>query len=68
MKVAKSNSFGNIFFQEGGGDPDILQMVAVPKVNVKVCREAYEPTYTITSRMLCAGSPLGGKDACQVLQ
>ncbi|RVE43714.1 hypothetical protein evm_011629 [Chilo suppressalis] len=51
--------------REGGGYPTTLQKVLVPKVNDQKCNNAYAPLYTITSRMLCAGSPAGGKDACQ---
>ncbi|XP_075985846.1 vitellin-degrading protease-like [Anticarsia gemmatalis] len=51
--------------REGGGFPTMLQKVIVPKVNEELCNEAYKPTYSITSRMLCAGAPEGGKDACQ---
>ncbi|XP_052751036.1 vitellin-degrading protease-like [Galleria mellonella] len=50
---------------EGGGNPKILQKTQVPKVNERDCYHAYSPDYTITSRMLCAGYPEGGKDACQ---
>ncbi|XP_059056331.1 vitellin-degrading protease-like [Achroia grisella] len=50
---------------EGGGHPDILQRALVPKVNNEKCHLAYAPEYTITSNMLCAGYPEGGKDACQ---
>lgn len=54
------------YLKEGGGSlPETLQMVVIPKVNEKDCAEAYLPYYTITARMLCAGIPLGGKDACQ---
>lgn len=41
-------------------------MVLVPKVNSNECSKAYSPMYNITSTMLCAGVPEGGKDACQV--
>ncbi|XP_053620423.1 vitellin-degrading protease-like [Plodia interpunctella] len=51
--------------REGGGFPATLQKVLVPKVNDRQCYKAYAPSYTITPRMLCAGSPKGGKDACQ---
>ncbi|KAJ0171767.1 hypothetical protein K1T71_012530 [Dendrolimus kikuchii] len=50
---------------EGGGYPTMLQRVLVPKVNEAVCDFAYQPMYRITPRMLCAGTPAGGKDACQ---
>ncbi|KAG6439323.1 hypothetical protein O3G_MSEX000675 [Manduca sexta] len=58
--------WGNL--REGGGIPSVLQRVVVPKVNEAVCDDAYQPLYTITPRMMCAGSPKGGKDACQVSQ
>ncbi|CAG9792435.1 unnamed protein product [Diatraea saccharalis] len=51
--------------REGGGFPSTLQRVMVPKVSEQMCNKAYAPIYTITPRMLCAGSPTGGKDACQ---
>ncbi|CAB3225851.1 unnamed protein product [Arctia plantaginis] len=50
---------------ESGGLRSMLQMVAVPKVNEKLCIDAYKPAYKITNKMLCAGVPEGGKDACQ---
>ncbi|KPJ19194.1 Vitellin-degrading protease [Papilio machaon] len=50
---------------ENGGYPTKLQMVLVPKVNSDECNKAYSPMYNITSTMLCAGVPEGGKDACQ---
>ncbi|CAD0205769.1 unnamed protein product [Chrysodeixis includens] len=55
--------WGNIF--ETGGYPSMLQRVFVPKMSSKVCDAAYKPLYTITPRMLCAGTDQGGKDACQ---
>lgn len=58
--------YKKISFQEGGGYPSTLQMVLVPKVSPAMCDEAYSPAYTVTSTMLCAGVPEGGKDACQV--
>ncbi|XP_026316049.1 vitellin-degrading protease-like [Hyposmocoma kahamanoa] len=51
--------------REGGGIPQILQKVLVPKISEEVCRDAYEPSYSITPNMLCAGEVSGGKDACQ---
>ncbi|KOB78701.1 Vitellin-degrading protease [Operophtera brumata] len=51
---------------EGGGYPPTLQKVMIPKVNARVCEEAYSAIYSISPRMLCAGVPEGGKDACQV--
>ncbi|KAJ8708427.1 hypothetical protein PYW07_010552 [Mythimna separata] len=55
--------WGNLF--ETGGTPSKLQSVAVPKVNERVCSAAYQPVYSITRNMLCAGASEGGKDACQ---
>ncbi|XP_013141236.1 PREDICTED: vitellin-degrading protease-like isoform X2 [Papilio polytes] len=57
------SGWGNL--REGGGYPTKLQMVLVPKVNSNECSKAYSPMYNITSTMLCAGVPEGGKDACQ---
>lgn len=53
--------------QEGGGPPATLQSVLVPIVSAEVCNDAYTPLYKISSTMLCAGVPQGGKDACQVV-
>ncbi|XP_068623987.1 vitellin-degrading protease-like [Battus philenor] len=55
--------WGNI--EEGGDPPTTLQMVQLPIVNTNVCKEAYDKQYSITSKMLCAGLPEGGKDSCQ---
>lgn len=41
-------------------------MALIPKVNDAACGKAYAPLYSITPRMLCAGTPKGGKDSCQV--
>ena len=50
--------------QPGGGDyPAALHEVEVPIVSNADCRAAYGNT--ITSAMLCAGLPEGGKDSCQ---
>lgn len=50
---------------EGGSSPSQLQVVEVPLVSLEECRSAYG-VESITDRMLCAGLPEGGKDACQV--
>lgn len=47
--------------------PNNLQMVHIPTITEKDCDDAYQPAYVITSRMMCAGLPDGGKDACQVI-
>lgn len=52
--------------QEGGPPVDLLQAVRVPVVSLEECRAAYGED-TVTDRMLCAGVPEGGKDACQVI-
>jgi len=44
------------------GLPDDLQWVGVPTVTNAQCNEAYNG---ITSSMICAGLPTGGKDSCQ---
>jgi len=44
------------------GLPDDLQWVAVPTVTNAQCNQAYNG---ITSSMICAGLPTGGKDSCQ---
>lgn len=51
--------------REGGSSPTQLQVVEVPLVSLEDCRSAYG-TNAITDRMVCAGFPEGGKDACQV--
>lgn len=50
--------------QPGGGDyPAALHEVEVPIISNADCRAAYGDS--ITSAMLCAGLPEGGKDSCQ---
>ncbi|XP_068202856.1 trypsin-1-like [Palaemon carinicauda] len=44
--------------------PDELQEVQLTTINNTKCQNAY-PDYTITSNMLCAWYPSGGKDSCQ---
>lgn len=51
---------------EGGSSPNQLQVVDVPLVSLEECRAAYG-TSSVTDRMVCAGLPEGGKDACQVM-
>ncbi|XP_066942680.1 transmembrane protease serine 9-like [Macrobrachium rosenbergii] len=48
---------------EGGSQPVILNEVDVPIVTNAACNENYDGE--ITSNMICAGHPEGGKDACQ---
>jgi len=50
--------------KEGGNLADKLQFVRVPTVTQTDCKDAYHPEHTITSSMICAGYPEGGKDAC----
>uniref|UniRef100_A0A3B4Y8W5 Peptidase S1 domain-containing protein n=1 Tax=Seriola lalandi dorsalis TaxID=1841481 RepID=A0A3B4Y8W5_SERLL len=46
-----------------------LQEVDVPVVSNSQCRKAYErANVKITSNMICAGLPEGGKDSCKVSQ
>ena len=52
--------------QPGGSSPEELQQAEVPLVSNQECTKngSYDQT-SITSQMLCAGFPQGGKDACQ---
>ncbi len=43
--------------------PNLLQKVEVPLVTENACNQSYDNK--ITSRMICAGYPEGGKDSCQ---
>ena len=48
--------------------PTNLQWVAVPTVTNAQCAQSYDQLYgdgSITSSMICAGPPEGGKDSCQ---
>jgi len=42
--------------------------IQVPVRTQKECKQAFQnfPTTVIDNRVLCAGFPQGGKDACQV--
>lgn len=51
---------------EGGPTSSQLQVVYVPLVSLEDCKKAYSDKTGITERMVCAGYPEGGKDACQV--
>lgn len=44
---------------------EILRAAFVPKFNQAKCNEAYKSYGGITDRMICAGFPSGGVDACQ---
>ncbi|XP_058837335.1 trypsin-7-like [Topomyia yanbarensis] len=43
---------------------DRLHAVHVPIVNFEECREVYKDMNHVTRRMICAGYPEGGKNAC----
>uniref|UniRef100_A0A182P1W8 trypsin n=1 Tax=Anopheles epiroticus TaxID=199890 RepID=A0A182P1W8_9DIPT len=47
------------------GDREQLRMVRVPIVRQQECREVYSELHSITRRMICAGYPAGGQDACE---
>jgi len=51
--------------REGGSVSQTLQVVKVPIVTDEYCRAAYSGVNPVTSSMICAGLPEGGKDACQ---
>lgn len=53
--------------KNGGSKPSVLQEVSVPIMPNEDCRARYEPERNITSNMMCAVHPNGGKDACQVI-
>ncbi|XP_049288967.1 trypsin-2-like [Anopheles funestus] len=47
------------------GDREQLRMVKLPLVARSECNSSYFERETITQRMLCAGYPGGGQDACE---
>ena len=52
--------------QSGAGYlPTALQWVEVPLITNDNCSSSYEAYVDITSSMICAGFPEGGKDSCQ---
>jgi len=51
-------------FQDGS-DPSFLRSVEVQVISREACQKSYAGSYIVTSRMVCAGVPEGGKDACQ---
>jgi len=55
-----------IAFQEGGAASTTLRQVTVQIVSDASCNNAYAAHGGITPRMICAGVPGGGRDACQV--
>ncbi|MCL4134016.1 UNVERIFIED_CONTAM: hypothetical protein GTU68_065614 [Idotea baltica] len=57
-----STAIGWGTLSSGGSSPDILQEVVVPVVPNVTCNSSYG---NITSNMVCAGFPGGGKDSCQ---
>ena len=65
--------WGNLRSTEEGGfeTPEVLQEVTVPLVSQEECQagldEVVPPFYdvSLTDNMVCAGFPMGGKDACQ---
>jgi len=59
-------AFNSIFFQEEGPPSTTLRTVTVQIINHSSCNSAYALLGGITDRMICAGVPGGGKDACQV--
>lgn len=59
------SGWGTLSFQ--GSSPLQLQAVTVPIVELSSCASSYSVLgYGVTSDMICAGYPEGGKDACQV--
>ena len=54
-----------IFFFTEGAFPNNLQWVQVPLVTNAQCFQNYNGHIGITSSMICAGYPEGGKDSCQ---
>jgi secreted trypsin-like serine protease len=62
---------GDLSFVTGWGDlgsgsfPTRLMQVQVPIVSHNDCNDANSYAGQITSRMICAGMPAGGKDSCQ---
>lgn len=48
--------------QSGGENSDMLQEVTVKLVDFSACKEIFGTA--LTERMMCAGIPEGGKDAC----
>ncbi|XP_030752639.1 trypsin-3-like [Sitophilus oryzae] len=53
---------------QGGVTPAGLQMVQVPLISNESCNQYYSTgtgPAAITDGMMCAGSPYGGRDACQ---
>ena len=59
--VVKEHILG--IFQDSS-DRNFLRAVEVQIVDRKACRKAYIAKNNVTSRMVCAGVPEGGKDAC----
>ena len=57
--------FLNFDFYTEGAFPDNLQWVEVPLVTNAQCFQNYNGYIGITSSMICAGYPEGGKDSCQ---
>ena len=55
-----------IAFQEGGPSSTTLRQVTVQIISDASCNSAYAAFGGITPRMICAGVPGGGRDACQV--
>ena len=49
---------------EFGESSKTLQKVDVKIISNKVCEYMYDPI-EVTPKMLCAGTPKGGRDACQ---
>ncbi|XP_066942679.1 transmembrane protease serine 9-like [Macrobrachium rosenbergii] len=59
--MAVTSGWGSL--TEGGSQPNILNEVEVPIITNEDCNTSYDGS--ITSNMICAGYPSGGKDACQ---
>lgn len=64
MKRPKFTVVGWGFTRESGEISSQLQETGVRFTNRRSCSKAYEGFNTVTSSMLCAGSPRGGHDAC----
>jgi trypsin len=50
---------------EGGSSSTTLRQVTVQIINQSTCNSAYSAHGGVSSNMICAGVPGGGRDACQ---
>jgi len=63
VRLSTVSGWGRLL--QGGPPARVLQRLEVPRVPLAECEERSDHRLRLTTNMLCAGYPQGGRDACQ---